>query len=710
MGEMTNFSECHEQGSGAPISVSLGGGWRFAADPGFMGIDNGWQMAGFDDSAWETVVVPHTWGVDPAYASYDGCAWYRRVFRAPVDARNAHVRLRFQAVFYLARVWLNGIYLGLHEGGYTPFEFDVSNQVKFDADNVLVVYVDNRRATDRLPAHLFEGRSFGWKNHGGIVRPVSLEITGKVFIAQQKIVAVPHLTGMDEADSAEVTATITVRNTSDQSVEFDLVARANEEATGAMVSQVNLESPVSLPPGESAEVSLATIILHPRLWHFDHPELYRWTASLLGADGAVLHMAHVNFGVRSIELKEARLYLNGEAVRLVGLSRHADSPEHGLAETCAVMAADYDDLKRLNMVFGRPVHYPQHEFILDYCDRNGILLIPELPAWQLTAGQMADAGMRQLAQGQLREMVASAYNHPSIWAWSVGNELESDTVAGRAFVRDMIAYVKLLDPTRPVSFASYHLLVGRPWADATQYADFVMMNQYFGTWHGPKGALDMALETIHATWPEKPVIISEYGIAPNWQTVEGPQVIEMDQYYFMREDHPMSVDGCDILRQKLIDEQMDVFRSKPFVAGAIFWDYAGQMGVVDENRGRRGSWRVLRDEYSPIQIEALNFSPPLDETRCAEINLRARGSLDSDMPVYTLRGYRLRWEVTSSDKRNVFSQGEILLPTLPPAGAWSGEISWPAHQGEAIVSVSVVRPTGFAVLEHSFDFQGNSLL
>src|SRR5574341_356978 len=254
---MTNFSEYHEQGSGSSISVSLDGGWRFAVDPGFIGINNDWPMAGFDDSAWETAIVPHTWGVDPAYASYDGCAWYRRVFRAPVDAKNAHVRLRFQAVFYIARVWMNGIYLGLHEGGYTPFEFDVTDQVKLDADNVLVVSVDNRRATDRLPAHLFEGRSFGWKNHGGIVRPVSLEITDKVFIAQQKIVAMPHLAGVDEADSAEVTATITVRNTSDQPVEFDLVARATEEATGALVSQVKLESPVSLSPGENAEVWLA---------------------------------------------------------------------------------------------------------------------------------------------------------------------------------------------------------------------------------------------------------------------------------------------------------------------------------------------------------------------------------------------------------------------------------------------------------------------
>ena len=341
--------ECNQ----SPVSICLDGEWRLAVDPGWIGINSGWAAPGFDDSSWDTVIVPHTWGVDPAHASYDGCAWYRRTFRAPADVREAHVRLRFQAVFYLARVWLNGIYLGMHEGGYTPFEFDVSSRVKPGEDNLLAVLVDNRRAIDRLPAHLYEGRSFGWRNYGGIVRPLSLEITGKVFIAHQKVTATPHLTGEGEADSAAVTATVTVRNSSDRPLWVDLVANISEEVTGALVSQVKLGSPVNLPPGESAEVALATTIPYPRLWHFDHPDLYLWSASLLGEDGAALHTTQVNFGVRSIELKGARFHLNGEAVRLVGLSRHADSPEHGLAETVAVMARDYDDLKRLNMVFGR---------------------------------------------------------------------------------------------------------------------------------------------------------------------------------------------------------------------------------------------------------------------------------------------------------------------------------------------------------------------
>jgi beta-glucuronidase len=159
-------------------------------------------------------------------------------------------------------------------------------------------------------------------------------------------------------------------------------------------------------------------------------------------------------GVRAVEAKNAQLYLNGEPGRVVGVTRHADFPEHGLAETIMVMAADYADLKTLNTVLSRQAHYPQAEFILDYADRAGILLISEVPTWQLTAEQMDDPHMRELERQQLGEMIVAQGHHPSVWAWSLGNEFASQTAAGHAFVRDMIASVRALDPTRPVGFAS----------------------------------------------------------------------------------------------------------------------------------------------------------------------------------------------------------------------------------------------------------------
>jgi len=655
-----------------PVSIPLSGESRFSIDTDQAGEKEGWANAAFDDSAWAIVSVPHTWNVMSEHAEYEGLAWYRRSFTIPAESRDAHLRLRFEAVFYLARVWLNGQYLGQHEGGYTPFEFDVTSIVRFGEKNVIAVQVDNLRTTNRIPVVIRPDWSFDWWNYGGITRDVSLEINSRAYIARQQIVAVPHLTGMDEADSATVTATITINNTSDSALDGTIRAALVDDGNGQSVLTSPLLSAMSVAAGNSVEVQMTVTLGSPKLWHFDHPNLYRWSVSLLDADGQVLHTNEVTIGIRSVELKDGYFYLNGEPVRLVGVSRHADYPGQGSAETVTAMAADYDDLKTLNEVFSRPVHYPQNKFILDYADEHGILLIPEVPAWQLTQEQMYSEQMRELEKQQLSEMIAEDFNHPSVWAWSVGNEIESNTGSGLEFVKEMITYVKSLDTTRPVGFAS-NRLGSQPWFDATAVSDFVLMNQYFGTWVGPKQGLGLALDLIHKTWPDKTIIISEYGFEPHWNALWGPPTssLNADDYYFVPDGTPSDSEAADVVRRQLISEQLGIFRSKPFVAGAIFWTYQDYrtrsnfiMGLVDFNRNRRGSWELLREEYTPALIDSLSLSPAIDGKRIATVALHTRGPIDVDMPAYTLRDYSVHWAVTSPDGNTKFYEGDVQLPTL----------------------------------------------
>jgi beta-glucuronidase len=401
----------------------------------------------------------------------------------------------------------------------------------------------------------------------------------------------------------------------------------------------------------------------------------------------------------------------------VGVTRHADSPQFGLAETVQIMAADYNDIKKLNEVLSRPVHYPQSEFILDYADRHGILLIPEVPAWQLTAFQMTLPIMQDLEKQQLREMIISEYNHPAIWAWSIGNEIESETPEGHAFVKDMLAYVKMLDPTRLVGFAS-NRLNSNPSRDATTYSDFVLMNQYWGGWAGPKQGLSGALDAIHTAWPDKTVIISEFGFEPNWNRLWGPptSTLNPEEYYFVPDGTPPDSELADEQRRLLIHDQMAVFRTKPYIAGAVFWTYQDyrtrynfMMGVVDSNRNKRTSWNVLREEYSPVLIDSLILSPTVGDQRTAMITVHTRGPIDVDMPVYTLRGYTLHWAVTSQDESSIVSEGEVSLPTLSPGTKWSGNLTITVPAEDYIVKVSIIRPTGFFVIERSYDTLGEQI-
>ncbi|HEX9972593.1 MAG TPA: glycoside hydrolase family 2 TIM barrel-domain containing protein, partial [bacterium] len=551
-------------------SISLDGNWQFSIDRQDKGESESWFATNFDDSSWQTVNVPHTWNVMPDYSLYNGLAWYRCKITLPQELQGMLLRLRFQAVFYLARIWVNGHYLGEHEGGYTPFEFDVSSLLKPGLLNFMAVQVDNKISPARIPAQLSGSWTFDWWNYGGIVRSVSIEATNPVYISRQRIVAKPELTGIDEAKVADIFSTVSIENASENRFDGQVFFTISQEDIGQIEYTSREGEPVAIAPGQSAEIQFSTKIENPELWHFDHPNLYV-LAITLKENGQDVHHLESIFGIRQIELKNNQVWLNGEPVRLVGISRHADSQQFGLAETVQIMAADYNDIKTLNDVFSRPVHYPQAEYILDYADRHGILFIPEIPAWQLTARQMVLPKMQDLEKQQLYEMITSEYNHPSIWAWSIGNEIESETPEGHAFVKQMIDYVKSLDPTRPVGFAS-NRLNSNPGLDATAFSDFVMMNQYWGGWAGPKQGLPGALDAIHAIWPGKTVIISEFGFEPNWNRLWGPatSTLNYDDYYFIPDGTLPDSDLADEQRQLLIHDQMGVFRAKPFIAGAIF--------------------------------------------------------------------------------------------------------------------------------------------
>jgi beta-glucuronidase len=314
-------------------------------------------------------------------------------------------------------------------------------------------------------------------------------------------------------------------------------------------------------------------------------------------------------------------------------------------------------------------------------------------------------------------MIIEGFNHASVWAWSIGNEIESDTSAGTAFVAEMVNYVKSIDPARPVGFAS-NRLGSRTYFEATTFSDFVLMNQYFGTWAGPKGGLGTALDRIHQTWPDKVVIISEYGFEPHWNSYWGPSTsnLNVNQHYFIPDGTPSDSEAADIIRRQVITEQMAVFRNKPFVAGAIFWTYQDYrtrsnfvMGLVDSLRNRRGSWALLRDEYSPALLDGLTLSPAVDDQQTATITFHTRGPIDADMPVYTLRGYTLHWAVSSPDGTTKFSEGDVSLPILSPASQWSGDIPLTIPTVDYIVTVSIIRPTGFSVTARSIDSQGEQI-
>jgi len=666
----------------ASTRIDLNGEWQFKTDPTRQGKQQGWpnQLP----SGTETVRVPHTWNLGK-YEDFEGTAWYFRTFTVPDELRSKHVEIHFGATFYKSRVWLNGVELGAHEGGHTAYLFDVTPHLK--RVNFLAVEINNQPTSQSIPGWAMKLREGGniwydWWHYGGIVRDVWLSINETGMVRRQQ------LRVKVEGSAAQVTDRVFLESFARKPMPVKIVLKAWPPEGGPVARTA--EKALTLAPG-TQDVTLGLRLEPVELWHFDHPNVYRMEVELADARGNVLDSLSDNFGVRTVEIRERRLYLNGEPVRLTGMTRHEESPWEGLAETQGTIQYDYNDMKQLQMTLTRPVHYPQHPAILDYCDRNGILLIPEIPMWQFSEKQMADPKVIALAQQMMREMLEQAYNHPSIFAWSVCNESATDTPGGRAYFKTMYDFLKQLDPDRYVSYADDRIaFVENPVDNSASLADFIMWNEYFGSWHGPASQLPAVMERIKKNYPDKMVIISELGavgiFAPNTK-------------------------AADRLRAKIFHDQMELISQQDWIAGVVMWCYqdykshrnlwpgltAGYVdhGVVDENRQRRPSYKVWQELNSPARLSVdwiynadrkpVSFHATVERRRPEEI------------PSYALRDYRLVWELRDNDN-NKLTGGERIVPEIGPPQ--SLEASWQAFPSKSLrLTLRLYRPTGFIAAE-----------
>ena len=617
--------------------VSLDGLWSFRLDP---------------ETAWRPVTVPHFW-------QSAGVGWYERVFDVPKEWSGSAVRVEFEAVFHSATVWVNGRPAGEHlRKGYTAFTLDITPHLRWGERNTLCVRADNSFDEHMLP----RGHSSDWAHDGGIYRPVSLLVTPLDYIERVDVDAAPDL----KANTATLRITPFIHGLG--RVHVTVI----EEDSGRIVLE-------TIAP-------VTATLASPRLWHFDHPHLYRLIARLSGG-----HTFETTFGIRLIEARGGGFYLNGERVRLTGVERMAGSnPEYGMAEPESWIAHDHDDMKELNCVYTR-VHWQQDRRVLDYCDRHGILIQTEVPTWGGDTfrgmGAEPDADIMQNGLEQLREMIARDRNHPCVFSWGICNEIDGQNPPAAAFARRMYAEAKALDPTRLVTYAS-NSLEKTPAKDVAGLMDYIMWNEYYESWYQGTPA-DMArnLDEIHRAFPDKPIVISEYGYCAC--TPERPE--------------------GDSRRIEVLRGHNAVFRKTDYVAGLIFFCYndyrthigdkgTGVMkqrvhGVVDVYGARKPSWQVLREEASPLAAMAVT-----DKAGEIHVTILARQSV----PCYTLRGYTVR-AVIYGDGAIPVERVEAALPVLEPGQEATVRISF-QEKTPMRVQVDLMRPTGFSAhtVSHSF--------
>jgi len=527
----------------------LGGAWLYQADPAGVGVQDGWFANRASTAGWSPVTVPNSYNAgDLSDASMNGAVgWYRRDFTVPagafasgVPARFRSWIVRFESVNYRATVWLNGRALGTHAGPFLPFELALKG-VRSGV-NRLVVRVDDRRGPSDLPP----GPSGGWWNFGGIQREVYLRPVQRADLSQvtvRPILPCPACAARIQeqvtvSNPTEATQTVTVRGAyGGHRLDFGALTIP---AHGTLVAH--------------AQASLST----PHLWAPDDPYLYRATLILSDQHGHRLERYVTDSGIRRITVSsQGQLELNGRALNLRGVSLHEQNVITGAALDPSQLTALVGWAHELGATIIR-AHYPLNPQIEQLADQDGILLWNEIPVYQVQPQFLRQSDWITHAHAFLRDDILTNQNHPSVLLWSIGNELQTPPDGGEAnYIAGAAALARKLDPTRPVAMAI------RDWPgvgcqEAYAPLDVVGFNDYFGWFDAGGGttddrdALSPFLDSLHACYPNKALMVTEFGFEGN-------------------RNGPVEERGTYQNQVNQAQFHLGVFASKPYLSGAIWF-------------------------------------------------------------------------------------------------------------------------------------------
>ncbi|WP_204205509.1 discoidin domain-containing protein [Olsenella sp. An290] len=432
--------------------------WKFN-----LGDVSGAEAEVFNDSSWENVDLPHDYSIDQDYTSageaesgykLGGIGWYRKSFDVSADLEGKTVRLDFDGVYMDATVWANGHELGTHPYGYSPFSFDITEYLNYGGENVIAVKVNHQTPSSR------------WYSGSGIGRDVDLVITDPVHVAKDGVVVTtPNLASGDGTTNLATT----LENSGDAAVEAEVVQTildASGQSVGTTTTSTTVEA------GATASLEASVQVDSPSLWGFDNPALYTARTEVKVA-GEVVDTYDTTFGYRYFSFDQQGFSLNGERVKLKGVSMHHDQGALGSVSTRDAIERQVLILKNMGVNAIRATHNPYAEEFVEVCNEHGILVIEEFfDGWTAakngntydysrffsqTIGETelinAEASMTW-AQYDLQETVRRDINAPSVIMWSLGNEVTEGTsgVANLPQIQsNLISWTKALDATRPVT-------------------------------------------------------------------------------------------------------------------------------------------------------------------------------------------------------------------------------------------------------------------
>lgn len=562
---------------------NLDGFWRFCADHNDIGETNGWQFGDFGAESREAPVPASYNEIFEDLFNFHGKVWYSKEVYLSTSLEDKAVYLRFGSVAGNAKVWLNGQYLGEHIGTSLPFEFEISGVAKLGQKNIIVVLANSTLDPWSLPpAALYKTEgSVGFFNnypavpydffpYGGIQRSVWIYSCAKTYIKDITIK--------------------TEHNENLAKVKFEVEFSCN--AKGEIIANTDGKEVSISVNGES--VCGEIIVENPRLWDIGKPELYDIEFTFKNEFDEIDNYTQT-YGIRDVRVEGDKFLLNGKPVFFKGFGKHEDFAIIGKGFSYGVTVKDFELLKWIGANSFRTSHYPYDENILDFADRNGIMVIDETPFVALSKRMFRDDILVK-AKSVIEELIKRDKNHPSVVMWSLANEPYVESEEGEHFFKEMALTTRSLDPTRPITYVA-HL---EPKDNlGYKYYDVVCINKYYG-WYVGHGQIEEALPEFTKCIERfrdafgKPMIISEFGA----DAIEGMHTSPPQMF-------------TEEYQAKFIKIQYNEMRKKDYVIGAHVWCFAdfkstqgtarvllNRKGVFTRDRQPKMSAYMLRDLWN----------------------------------------------------------------------------------------------------------------
>ena len=421
--------------------------WQF-----FLGdIPNG-QSQDLNDSEWRTLNLPHDWSIEGEFSKDNpatigggalpgGIGWYRKTFTIPESDKDRLTFIDFDGVYRNSEVWINNHYLGKRPYGYSSFRYELTPFLKYgDERNVLAVKVDNSQQPNSR-----------WYSGSGIYRNVWLVTTHKIYVDHWgTFITTPEVT----EQSATVNIKIKIRNSErqDQQVTIKTVVVYKN---GNNITDISSEH--SIQQNEKFETDQNLIISDPILWSVENPNLYK-AITTVEHNGKICNAYETTFGVRTFYFDvDKGFFLNGEPVKIKGVCNHHDLGCLGAAVNTRAIERQLEILKEMGVNGIRTSHNPPAPELLDLCDEMGFIVMDEAFDMWKKGKTKYDYSLDwdEWYKRDLEDMVLRDRNHPSIFVWSIGNEVveqwDKEDSSGTVIAKELVSIVKNLDTTRPIT-------------------------------------------------------------------------------------------------------------------------------------------------------------------------------------------------------------------------------------------------------------------